>query len=463
MANQYGPTLPSVGAAEQSGVPPASDMAAEAHAHVFAIGEVLSGAYRILRVLGEGGMGQVFEAHDLTLDRSVAVKANVPTVPAEVLRAEARATACIRHPALVAIHCLGMHRGIQYLVMERVYGASLETHLTTRREVGEPFPVPEALEVLAGVAEGLGALHRAGLAHRDLKPANIMLAPEGRIVLMDLGLGVPECVLNSPDGTVTVAGTPAYMAPESIRGTVSAGALHLVDLYAFGVIAFEVLTGEQPFTGPNLLKTLEGHLQRPAPRVRSLRAEVPQDLDDLVASLLAKSPGARPQDIEDLLWRLRSIERRSRQESDPPASRRPLSILIVDDDPTMCRLLEAVVIDLVRDAEVRHAASSAAAIEALTDRPPDVMLLDVNMPDMNGIELCMYLRGTHIADATAVVTVSAGVSDQDVRLLRQLGTHFVAKGPNLAADLRPYLRRRSVSSAAPGSERPSRSNRPSRP
>ena len=155
-------------------------------------GDLVGGTYEILRVIGEGGMGQVFEAEDRTLHRRVAIKVGWPEGDARALRMEAQALSALRHPSMVTIHHLVHEGGIDFVVMERIYGVSLATHISRRRAAKQPFTIGEVVHVLAELADGLAVVHGAGLAHRDVKPANVMLAPKERVVLMDFGLSRAE-------------------------------------------------------------------------------------------------------------------------------------------------------------------------------------------------------------------------------------------------------------------------------
>lgn len=403
-----------------------------ARAPVFALGTCLSETYDLLGVLGEGGMGQVFDARDLVLDRRVAIKVGWPDRDPHSLRMEARALAALRHPSMVSIFHVGVHEGCEYVVMERIYGVSLAAHLQRRRRVHQAFTVREVLDVLIGVAEGIAVVHRAGLAHRDVKPANVMLAPGNRVVLMDFGLATPE-TSRAPHSSPS--GTPDYMAPESIMNDTRSGERFLVDVYALGVMAYEMLTLLTPFAGKTTVDIWAAHLSQEAPDPRVRRNDIPPQLGDLCLSLMAKSPDDRPQSIETVVARLRAI-----RGADEPARATTFSVLIVDDDPDMTALLRALVRKTASGAAVATAHDAEQAIRHIHKQPPDLLLLDLRMPTMNGIELAMYLRGTHLADATTIVAVSARAGDDDVTLLAQLGiTQFISKGPGLEERLPPVI------------------------
>jgi eukaryotic-like serine/threonine-protein kinase len=268
----------------------------------FAVGEVLGNTYELRGILGAGGMGVVYEAHDRVLNRPVAIKVSLVAGPDFSLRHEGQALAAFRHPAMVAVHGILEHRGIEYLVMERVRGVTLEEHLKQRRARNEPHTLSEVVELLIAISDGLSAIHQAGIAHRDVKPANLMLAPGGRIVFTDFGLFAPQF-----EKVGRVAGSPEYMAPEVIRGKIEPGRAHLVDLYALGIVAFQLLVGQVPFAGNSAAEVLPQHLNSEPPDLERVRSDTPPELAELVAALLAKDPDERPEDCEVVLWELRAL------------------------------------------------------------------------------------------------------------------------------------------------------------
>jgi serine/threonine protein kinase len=405
---------------------------------IFATGELLDGVYEIMQLLGRGGMGQVFEAHDHLLNRRVAIKAAWPNPLSPPLRNEARALAAFQHPSLVSVHTLGEHRGIDYLVMERIYGVSLTQHAATRWSGRQRFAPYEVVQLLLPAAEGLSVVHRAGLVHRDIKPDNIMLTPAQRVVLMDFGLVLPEFDVN---GQQRVAGSPPYMAPEALLNTAAPGSGHLVDIFGLGVVAYELLTGSRPYGGMTIREVIKSHdLGRP----KSLDQECPDcppALCQIVHEMINPDPQLRVQSAEAAAWQLRAVQGQRRL-SEPTEHRRlrPPSILIVDDDVDLAKILTFYVRQIVPVAEIRVAHDGEAALREVQEAEPDVMLLDLHMPRMNGVEVCMQLRGEGLAESCSIVSVSAGAQEHDVQLLHQLGIHhFLEKGSNLRERLRSVL------------------------
>lgn len=276
------------------------------------------GPYRVIRRLGAGGMGVVYLAHDPKLDRRVAIKVvradrlESPRAAAR-FRREARTLAKLRHPSIVQVHEIFEEGDREHVVMELVEGRTLAEVLEA-----EGALVPEkAIEILAEILEGLVVAHGEGVVHRDLKVENVMLAPNGHVRILDFGLakwvaatgGDSEETLAeetlaesfvSEEGTVV--GTQYAMAPEQARGLPLDGR---ADLFALGVLAYRLLTGERPFRGAtrtDLLARICGERQRP---VDELRPEIPPSLARWVDRLLEKSPADRPADARTALEELR--------------------------------------------------------------------------------------------------------------------------------------------------------------
>jgi tetratricopeptide (TPR) repeat protein len=252
------------------------------------VGDVLSDRYRLDEEIGRGGMGIVFRAWDTDLERAVAVKilgAHLQVGDArERLFREARAAAALSHPHVVAVHDVGEHKHMPYLVMELIEGPSLKER--------KPETLEETIELATQLCEALAHAHEHGLVHRDLKPANVLLADiSGRplVKLVDLGLAVHErAVRMTREGGIT--GTVAYMAPEQALGKKIDGR---TDLYALGVMLYEFTTGRLPFDGDNPLAVLSQHLHAPVVPPRTYRADIPEHIEAAILRLLAKDPDDR--------------------------------------------------------------------------------------------------------------------------------------------------------------------------
>lgn len=398
----------------------------------FAIGEFV-GPFEITAMRGVGGMGIVYEARDLVLGRRVAIKAARGQAGAE-LQNEARALAAVRHASLVTVYSLGSHRGVDYMAMELVNGQTLEAYLDALGRTPASVSIDEALDLVAAIADGLSALHGAGMAHRDLKPANVMLAGT-RTVLIDLGLFVPEFEVSSEN---VIAGSPEYMAPEVLTRSVEPGGGPMIDLYALGMLAFEILTGRSPFRTATVPKLIARHISASAPDVRSLRPDVPARLAVLVAELCAKDPSDRPASSEAVVWQLSELRGRNL------AGARPLRVLVLDDDPEVGAVLARTLEESFPGLHVERFEDPRAALRAIEATAPDLAVIDLNMPVMNGIEVCMRIDALAPERRPTILAMSAEATPRDASVLRALGAidvvpkdyRFVARVADVVRTLR---------------------------
>jgi len=308
----------------------------EAAAVAWRVGDVVAGKYRVDRVLGAGGMGVVVAATQLDLDRKVAIKFLLPSAlqSADVVARfsrEARAAAKIQSEHVARVIDVGTldgaRGGAPYMVMEYLEG----TDLAQRVAAGGGLPVAEAVRYVLEACEALAEAHAAGIVHRDLKPANLFLArrPDrtSSIKVLDFGISKAPVGDAARDGGITstqaVMGSPLYMSPEQL---VSAKKVdHRSDIWSLGVVLFEALTGATPFDAESMPEIVAQILTVPAPSVRSVRPELPAEIDAVVARCLAKDPGARFRDVAELARALaplspessRSVERVSRVLGEP--------------------------------------------------------------------------------------------------------------------------------------------------
>ncbi|HEX7839241.1 MAG TPA: serine/threonine-protein kinase, partial [Kofleriaceae bacterium] len=261
------------------------------------------GPYRIVRGLGRGAMGVVYEAEDPQLSRSVALKVLAPLHACDDerrrrFRREARAAAAVVHPNVAAMYGVGHERGLEYLVMEYVAGITLGEAMRRR---GGPFEIAEAARLGEAIASGVGRAHELGIVHRDLKTENVMITDTGAVKVLDFGLAkllAPPAgargELSGASHTMTfdgqILGTPAYMSPEQAKGRpVDARS----DVFALGVVLYELVTGSRPFRGETAVELFIA-IDRDEPRRPSaLNPHVPPALEAIVLRCLRKSPGER--------------------------------------------------------------------------------------------------------------------------------------------------------------------------
>lgn len=290
-------------------------------------GEMLAGRFRILEFVAAGGMGEVYKAEDMRLDRVVALKF-LPKALAEdrpsleKFRQEAKAASALNHPNICTIYDFGEDDGRAFIAMEYIEGETLSARI--RRG---PLPVEEAVKIAIAVAGALSAAHRKGIIHRDLKPGNVMLTDTGA-KLLDFGLAKSErpVITNEERGTILieesrVAGTLPYMSPEQ---------LHRVevdtrcDIFAFGAVLYEMLTGRRAFDRRSSSETVIAVDREEPPRVREVVKEVPEDLEKIVFRCLRKQPVERYESVAQVEWDLELW----RSTTSAPASSTNLKVLL---------------------------------------------------------------------------------------------------------------------------------------
>lgn len=270
------------------------------------------GSYRILRVLGAGGMGVVFEAEDPQLKRKVALKAMKPALAASATAKqrfvrEAQSTAAMKHDHIVTIYQVGEDRGVPFLAMEFLEGAALDSWLKKGRQP----TLAQTLRIGREMARGLAAAHDRGLIHRDIKPANVWLeAPQGRVKILDFGLarGTKDDSQLTQSGMIV--GTPAYMSPEQANGH---KVDHRTDLFSLGCVLYRLGTGQMPFKGETTMATLMAVVTEQPPPVHEVNPKIPRPFSDLVMQLLAKDPAKRPASARGVVEALQAIEREREQ------------------------------------------------------------------------------------------------------------------------------------------------------
>ena len=253
------------------------------------------GRYRLVKILGQGAMGVVYEAVDTRLARTVALKTVLLSHLADESNAgeyasrferEAQAAARLAHPNIVTVHDFGEHEDISYIVMEFVRGRELASMF----EAGQALPLPEILRIMRELLAALDYAHEQGIVHRDVKPANVMLDHAGHVKLADFG--VARVANTTQDRTMpgTLVGTPSYMAPEQVLG-LAVGSR--ADIFAAGVILYQGLTGKRPFVGTGPFEVQRKIVQEDPPPPSRVAPQLPAALDHVIARALAKHPEDR--------------------------------------------------------------------------------------------------------------------------------------------------------------------------
>jgi eukaryotic-like serine/threonine-protein kinase len=300
--------------------------------------------YEIIAKLGGGGMGEVYRARDTKLDREVAIKVlpeKLSQDPERLARfeREAKAVAALSHPNILSIHDFGEAEGVTFAVTELLQGATLGEILG-----GGGVPQRKAVEYAGQMAKGLAAAHDRGIVHRDLKPNNVMVTPDGRVKILDFGLakltkaGMSEAPTMAPSsapetGAGVILGTVGYMSPEQVRGQ---PADHRSDIFSFGAMLYEMLTGERAFVGDSAAETMTAILKEDPPKLAEPGGVfLPAGLERVTRHCLEKNPGERFQSAHDLAFALDAITQTSGVSGTfdlsalPGPTRRPFSVPLV--------------------------------------------------------------------------------------------------------------------------------------
>ena len=270
------------------------------------------GQDEILAQIGAGGMGEVYRARDTKLERDVAIKilsAQLARDPEALARFEREALSVARlsHPNILAIHEFGRADDMTFVVTELVDGDTLRQRLA-----GGPLPVRRAVAYAQQIARGIAAAHARGIVHRDLKPENVMIGRDDQVKILDFGLAKPveagpideTRAAGVKTGAGVVLGTFAYMAPEQVRGL---AVDHRADIFAFGAVLFEMLSGERPFKGETAADTMTAILTREPPDLDLVKLAIPPSLDRIVRRCLEKTPELRFQSANDLAFALETL------------------------------------------------------------------------------------------------------------------------------------------------------------
>ena len=378
-------------------------------------GELVGGCYTIREQLAETETGTVYEARDMMLDRAVALKLGRPD--AQSLIIESRRIASVRDACAVAIHGMGSHQGVEYVVAERVTGALLRDAASQTAQL--------YLARLRTLTAALVRAHEAGIAIGDLSAASTIV-DGNRIVFGRLSLS-------------QIPPAPVF-APEVLRGEAAEDTI-AIDLYGLGCVAIEMANGMSPFGGDP-----EAHMTAPPPRLADLRTDLPTDLSDLVEWLLAKQPALRPRSAAEVLAQLEAVIDRL-----GAGRARTTRVLIVDDDGFRARRWASLARRAHPAAIVETASEGADAAHKLNRDHPDLVLLDGELRGvMNAAELCRYARNLEIATQLVVIGAAA---ERDRALFGAVGAELLADDAEL-----PFALLDRVRTAA--ADRPNRKKRP---
>lgn len=303
--------------------------------------------YRIIRSLGEGGMANVYLAHDMVLDRDVSVKLlrldlrDDPSTKRRFHR-EAMAATQLNDPHIVGIYDVGEDHGLQYMVMQYVKGTDLKAYIKKHY----PIPLPQVIDIMEQVLSAVATAHAHGIIHRDLKPQNILIDENKNVKITDFGIAVAVSQ-DSLTQTNTLMGSVHYLSPEQARGSI---ATKQSDIYSLGIILFELLTGKVPFEGETAVSIALKHFREEIPSVREQNKEIPQALENVIIKATAKEPAERYSSVNEMAADLKTV-------LDPQRANEP-RLKIQQDDNGETKVLD-----------IKHLKADDYQPKKLTDSP----------------------------------------------------------------------------------------------
>jgi putative two-component system response regulator len=410
------------------------------------------GPYRIVDRIGRGGMATVYKAHHPALDRFVAIKV-LPDFFAEdeVYRQrfqdEARSVARLRHPNILSVFDFGQENGITYLVLELVGGGTLGDRLRDRMDL------KDVVALLRPIAGALDHAHAMGVLHRDIKPSNILIHENGTPVLADFGLAKMADSIRKLTASGTVMGTPEYMSPEQAAGEPFGPPS---DLYSLAVVAYEMLTGRVPFEADTPAAVLLSHMNKAMPPTPELAGELSNHVEATLRQALAKVPSDRYRSASEFVQALtpaawpsqtrREMSDAAQQRPRPSAPHHVPTVLVVDDGEANRELIEACLAEV--DCKVVLAEDGPSALRIIESAPPDLVLLDVQMPGMDGYQVCARIKAEPALRLVPVVMITAmNRTDDRVKALEVGADDYMSKPVErveLVARVRSALRLKSV-------------------
>lgn len=399
--------------------------------------------YQILDEIGRGGMGVVYKGRDLRLDRLVALKflpsslANDAGAKARLMN-EAKAASALEHPNICAVHEIGeTDDGQLFITMPHYKGETLDQKLKRGQ-----LSMKEAATIAVQTLQGLAEAHTAGIIHRDIKPANIFLTDGGQVKILDFGVARKQGSVGMTR-TRAAIGTLAYMSPEQLRGD---QVDHRTDIWSLSVVLYQMLAGVLPFQADYEQAMLYMLLHEPPKPLPAIRSDVPLALDRLIRKGMAKTPAERYKTSREMAIELEPYREKAgavqfTSSNDEILPKMVGNILLVEDEPDLANGLSYVfrqngyAVEVVRNGKT--------AVDAAETHRPDLIVLDVMLPGMDGFEVCRQLRKRGISVPVVMLTARAEEVDRVVGL--EVGADDYVTKPfstrELLARVKAHLRR----------------------
>jgi len=384
---------------------------------------VLDGRYELYERLGRRCTSVTYRAYDMEQEREVALEllpSAVVEFPRlrELLRREVQIMAELRHPNVVTVHGAGGWEDVPYLVTS--FHAGLELDRWAAREGGPPLPPDVAMEMMEPVFLGVAAMHEAGVIHGDLEPCNVLVSDERNVTVV--GVGFSRATRHAVDGQALTS-APGFLVPECLRGDeLDPAQAPKIDVYALGVIMHWLLTGQLPWDTPGSIRGRSSQPpESPLLPPSMLRPALSPAFDQPLLRALHDDPRERPS--------VESLRRMLHRAAHEGTRATPVLIVVVDDDPDALMLEEAIALATVEHAEVVGLSDARAALSLIERRRPDLVITDLRMPGLDGIELTAALRSCPANASTPVLVVTAASGAAQWRRLHRLGASTLVVKP----------------------------------